>query len=46
MKMTKEEAIAILQEEYDYCKSGYDLQADPEEECLDRWRRCWTGNLS
>lgn len=35
MKMTKEEAIAILQEEYDYCKSGYDLEADPEEECLE-----------
>lgn len=35
MKMTKEEAIAILQAEYDYCKSGYDLKADPEEECLE-----------
>ena len=35
MKMTNEEAIAILQAEYDYCKSGYDLEADPEEECLE-----------
>lgn len=35
MKMTKEEAIAILQAEYDYCKSGYDLEAHPEEECLE-----------
>ena len=28
--MTREEAIAILQEKYDYCKSFYDLAAYPE----------------
>lgn len=30
--MTREEAIAILQEKYDYCKSFYDLAARPEED--------------
>ena len=30
--MTREEAIAILQEKYDYCKSFYDLAAHPEED--------------
>lgn len=28
--MTREEAIATLQEKYDYCKSFYDLAAYPE----------------
>ena len=32
MSMTKEEAITILQEKYDYCKSFYDLAAHPEED--------------
>lgn len=30
--MTLEEAITILQEKYDYCKSFYDLAAHPEED--------------
>ena len=30
--MTREEAIAILQEKYDWCKSFYDLAAHPEED--------------
>ena len=30
--MTREEAIAILQEKYDYCKSLYDLAARPKED--------------
>lgn len=30
--MTREEAIATLQEKYDYCKSFYDLAAHPEED--------------
>ena len=30
--MTWEEAIAILQEKYDYCKSFYDLAARPKED--------------
>ena len=30
--MTREEAIAILQEKYDCCKSFYDLAAHPEED--------------
>ena len=30
MSMTREEAIATLQEKYDYCKSFYDLAAYPE----------------
>ena len=30
--MTREEAIALLQEKYDYCKSFYDLAAHPEED--------------
>ena len=30
--MTREEAIAILQEKYDYCKSFYDLAARPKED--------------
>ena len=30
--MTWEEAIAILQEKYDYCKSFYDLGARPKED--------------
>ena len=30
--MTLEEAIAILQEKYDCCKSFYDLAAHPEED--------------
>lgn len=30
--MTREEAIAILQEKYDYCKSFYDLAAHSEED--------------
>lgn len=30
--MTREEAITILQEKYDYCKSFYDLAAHPEED--------------
>ena len=29
---TREEAIAILQEKYDYCKSFYDLAARPKED--------------
>ena len=29
---TREEAITILQEKYDYCKSFYDLAAHPEED--------------
>ena len=32
MSMTREEAIAILQDKYDYCKSFYDLAAHPEED--------------
>ena len=32
MSMTWEEAIAILQEKYDYCKSFYDLAARPKED--------------
>ena len=32
MSMTREEAITILQEKYDYCKSFYDLAAHPEED--------------
>ena len=32
MSMTREEAIAILQEKYDYCKSFYDLAARPKED--------------
>ena len=32
MSMTLEEAITILQEKYDYCKSFYDLAAHPEED--------------
>ena len=32
MSMTREEAIAILQEKYDFCKSFYDLAAHPEED--------------
>lgn len=32
MSMTREEAIATLQEKYDYCKSFYDLAAHPEED--------------
>ena len=30
--MTREEAIAILQDKYDCCKSFYDLAAHPEED--------------
>lgn len=30
--MTREDAIAYLQEKYDYCKSFYDLAAHPEED--------------
>ena len=30
--MTREEAIVILQEKYDYCKSFYDLAARPKED--------------
>lgn len=30
--MTRKEAITILQEKYDYCKSFYDLAAHPEED--------------
>ena len=30
--MTREEAIAILKEKYDYCKSFYDLAARPKED--------------
>ena len=30
--MTREEAITILQEKYDYCKSFYDLAARPKED--------------
>ena len=30
--MIREEAIAILQEKYDYCKSFYDLAARPKED--------------
>ena len=30
--MTREEAIAILQEKYDYCKSFYDLAVRPKED--------------
>ena len=30
--MTREEAITILQEKYDYCKSFYDLAAHPEDD--------------
>ena len=30
--MTREEAIAVLREKYDYCKSFYDLAAHPEED--------------
>lgn len=30
--MTREEASAILQEKYDYCKSFYDLAARPKED--------------
>ena len=30
--MTRGEAIAILQEKYDYCKSFYDLAARPKED--------------
>ena len=30
--MTREEAITILQDKYDYCKSFYDLAAHPEED--------------
>ena len=32
MSMTREEAITILQEKYDYCKSFYDLAARPKED--------------
>lgn len=32
MSMTREEAIKILQEKYDYCKSFYDLAAHPKED--------------
>ena len=32
MSITREEAIAILQEKYDYCKSFYDLAARPKED--------------
>ena len=32
MSMMREEAITILQEKYDYCKSFYDLAAHPEED--------------
>ena len=32
MSMTREDAIAILQEKYDFCKSFYDLAAHPEED--------------
>lgn len=32
MSMTIEEAIKILQEKYDYCKSFYDLAAHPKED--------------
>lgn len=32
MSMTREEAIAILQEKYDYCKSFYDLATRPKED--------------
>ena len=32
MSMTREEAITYLQEEYDCCKSFYDLAAHPEED--------------
>ena len=32
MSMTREEAIAVLREKYDYCKSFYDLAAHPEED--------------
>ena len=31
MSMTREEAIAVLQDKYDYCKSFYDLAANPKE---------------
>lgn len=31
MRMTREEAIEILQEKHDECKSFYDLAAHPEE---------------
>ena len=30
--MTREDALAILQEKYDCCKSFYDLAAHPEED--------------
>lgn len=30
--MTREEAIAVLREKYDYCKSFYDFAAHPEED--------------
>lgn len=30
--MMREEAIAVLREKYDYCKSFYDLAAHPEED--------------
>ena len=30
--MTLEEAFSILQEKYDYCKSFYDLAANPEKD--------------
>ena len=30
--MTWEEAIAVLREKYDYCKSFYDFAAHPEED--------------
>ena len=33
--MTREEAITILQEKYDYCKLFYDLAARPEEDYLE-----------
>ena len=32
MSMTREEAITILQDKYDCCKSFYDLAAHPEED--------------
>lgn len=32
MSMTRDEAITILQEKYDCCKSFYDLAAHPEED--------------
>lgn len=32
MSMTLEEAFSILQEKYDYCKSFYDLAANPEKD--------------